>query len=66
MYKNEEFVGAAIRQSGIPREQLFLTSKWAAIGGDDVRAELSKTLEKVRTPRPQSWARPGLARETQE
>jgi 2,5-diketo-D-gluconate reductase A len=28
LYKNERSVGAAIRRSGIPREEIFVTTKW--------------------------------------
>jgi 2,5-diketo-D-gluconate reductase A len=28
LYRNERSVGAAIRRSGIPREQIFVTTKW--------------------------------------
>lgn len=29
MYSNEEYMGAAVTQSGVPREQLFVTTKLA-------------------------------------
>jgi len=35
MYQNEEAVGRAIRDSGIPREEIFLTTK---LWNDDIRA----------------------------
>ena len=35
VYKNEEAVGEAIKESGIPREELFITTK---LWNDDVRA----------------------------
>ena len=28
LYRNERSVGAAIRRSGIPREEIFVTTKW--------------------------------------
>src|SRR6185436_20123331 len=39
IYGNEESVGAAIRKSGIPREQIFVTTKlWNEHHGDPIRA----------------------------
>src|SRR3982751_1274200 len=35
-YGNEEAVGRAIKRSGVPREELFVTTKlWLADAGDD-------------------------------
>lgn len=47
-YANEANVGEAIRQSGIAREDLYLTTKFDHIGNESVEAELAKSLEKVR------------------
>ncbi|CDZ97194.1 Aldo/keto reductase family proteins [Phaffia rhodozyma] len=47
IYKNEESVGDAIRQSGLHRKELYLTSKFANIDGDDVRTEFNKSLAKL-------------------
>ncbi len=46
-YKNEKSVGEAIKQSGIPREKLFVTSKlWNTERGyDKTIAAFNKTLE---------------------
>ena len=46
-YKNQEFVGRAIKDSGIPRENLFLTSKvwWTNLKKRDVFEACYKTLE---------------------
>ena len=39
-YYNEEGVGNAVRRSGVPREQLFLTTKvWISNAGDEGRHE---------------------------
>ncbi|TFY81114.1 hypothetical protein EWM64_g2898 [Hericium alpestre] len=45
-YSNEEQVGAALRESGIPREELFVTTK---LGPDHehVRERLDESLEKL-------------------
>jgi diketogulonate reductase-like aldo/keto reductase len=48
MYGNEESVGAAIRASGIPREQVFVTTKlWNSEHGNPERA-LDISLRKLR------------------
>lgn len=39
IYKNEEGVGQAIAQSGIPREEIFLTTK---LWNDDIRAKKAR------------------------
>lgn len=50
-YRNEQEVGAALKASGIPRDQLFLTSKlWNdRRRPEDVRAALDKTLAELDT-----------------
>jgi diketogulonate reductase-like aldo/keto reductase len=48
MYGNEESVGAAIRKSGIPREQIFVTTKlWNSDHGKPGRA-LEASLHKLK------------------
>lgn len=49
IYKNEEGVGRAIAKSGIPREELFITTKlWNSDqGADSARAALDTSLEKL-------------------
>jgi diketogulonate reductase-like aldo/keto reductase len=48
MYGNEESVGAAIRRSGIPREQIFVTTKlWNSDHGNPERA-LDTSLRKLK------------------
>lgn len=48
-YQNEEAVGAAVRKSGIPREEIFVTTKiWVADFGDDkTPAAIERSLEKL-------------------
>jgi diketogulonate reductase-like aldo/keto reductase len=69
-YRNETSVGKAIRESGIPREEIFLTTKFYP-GGKDARVEAEKSLERLGTEYldlylihwPQSgptWAWPGM------
>jgi diketogulonate reductase-like aldo/keto reductase len=69
-YGNEASVGKAIRESGIPREEIFLTTKFYP-GGKDARVEAEKSLERLGTEYldlylihwPQggpTWAWPGM------
>ncbi|HSK67976.1 MAG TPA: aldo/keto reductase [Candidatus Limnocylindria bacterium] len=52
MYYNEEMVGAAVKESGVPREEVFITTKLA----NDVRGyretmdSLDESLRKLGTP----------------
>lgn len=45
-YRNERGVGAALRRSGLPREQVFLTTKWLPVRRGPV-AELQRSLERL-------------------
>ncbi len=49
MYENEEAVGEAIRESGIPREEIFLTTKlWNADHGyDNALAAFDESLKRL-------------------
>ncbi len=51
LYENEEDVGRAIRESGIPREDFFITSKLAryALGYENTKREFETTLKKLGT-----------------
>lgn len=50
-YFNEEGVGEAIAESGVPRDQLFLTTKiWISNGGyEQAKASIDESLRKLRT-----------------
>lgn len=50
-YYNEEGVGNAINQCGIPREELFITTKiWISNGGfEKAKASIEESLKKLRT-----------------
>lgn len=50
-YFNEEGVGAAITECGVPREELFLTDKvWISNGGyEKAKAAIDASLKKLRT-----------------
>jgi diketogulonate reductase-like aldo/keto reductase len=47
MYGTEEEVGAAIKDAGIPREELFITNK-VAQGIDDIPAAINQSLKKMK------------------
>lgn len=48
-YGNEEAVGRAVRASGIPRDEIFVTTKlWIQVPGEDnARAAFERSLERV-------------------
>jgi diketogulonate reductase-like aldo/keto reductase len=46
MYRNEQSVGAALGRSGLPREQVFVTTKLMP-ARTSARAELEKSLERL-------------------
>lgn len=50
-YGNEEAVGRAVEKSGVPRDQLFLTTKvWITNGGyEKAKASIEESLRKLRT-----------------
>lgn len=69
-YRNEASVGKAIRESGVPRDEIFLTTKFRP-DGKDARVEAEKSLERLGADYldlylvhwPQSgptWAWPGM------
>ena len=51
IYGNEEAVGRAVEKSGVPREELFLTTKvWICNGGyEKAKASIDESLRKLRT-----------------
>ena len=50
-YGNEEAVGSAIQKCGVPREQLFLTTKvWISNAGyERAKASIDRSLQKLKT-----------------
>lgn len=48
-YRNEDAVGEAIKQSGVPREQLFITTKlWVSDAGyEKAKAAFDRSLERL-------------------
>jgi diketogulonate reductase-like aldo/keto reductase len=51
IYNNEQFVGAALKESGLPRNELFITTKiWNDnMYWDDLVESLDESLEKLQT-----------------
>src|SRR5438128_9190661 len=45
-YRNEEGVGRGLRESGIPRDQVFITTKFAPSRRDPV-VELERSLDRL-------------------
>jgi diketogulonate reductase-like aldo/keto reductase len=71
-YGNEQSVGTALRESGVPREQVFITTKFYP-GGKDPAAEAEQSLRRLGLDQvdlyiihwPQggpTWAWPGMER----
>ena len=48
MYKNEDSVGKALKEKGLPRSDLYITTKYA---GGDIRGTLETSLKEVRIRR---------------
>jgi 2,5-diketo-D-gluconate reductase A len=55
MYGNEEEVGSAVRDSGLPRQDVFLTSKLRAGDAGRERAELTRSLRALGTDHLDLW-----------
>jgi 2,5-diketo-D-gluconate reductase A len=45
-YRNEASVGAAVARSGLPREQVFVTTKWLPVGRGPLEA-IERSLERL-------------------
>src|SRR5580704_17598513 len=45
-YRNEASVGAAVARSGMPREQVFVTTKWLPVGRGPLEA-IERSLERL-------------------
>jgi 2,5-diketo-D-gluconate reductase A len=55
MYANEDEVGHAIRDSGLPREEVFLTSKLRATEAGQERSALAESLRALGTDHLDLW-----------
>lgn len=66
MYGNEEAVGAGIAASGLPRSDIFLTTKvwWTDLAPDALRASAEASLQRLGTPYADlvliHWPAPGM------
>ncbi len=51
VYENEEYVGKAVRENGIPRKEIFLTSKvWKTnLGYEKTKKSFEESLERLQT-----------------
>jgi diketogulonate reductase-like aldo/keto reductase len=48
MYRNEAEVGKALRESGLAREDIFITTKFSGLGGLDIETSIANSLKNVR------------------
>ena len=66
MYGNEDAVGAGIAASGVPRHEIFLTTKlwWTELAPDALRASAEASLARLATPYADlvliHWPAPGM------
>ena len=49
LYNNEDFVGEGIAESGVPREDVFITTKVMKCNFSCARASLMESMKKLRT-----------------
>jgi len=47
MYLNEAEAGQAIRESGLSRTDIFVTTKYSGLGGLDIETSIQDSLRKV-------------------
>ena len=48
MYGNEEEAGRAVRESGLAREDVFITTKYSRSNGLDIETSIHNSLKNVR------------------
>ena len=48
-YRNEEEAGIAVRESGLARNEIFITTKYSGLNGLDIETSIQNSLKKVRT-----------------
>lgn len=46
-YRNEAEAGQAIRESGLARDDIFVTTKYSGLGGLDIETSIQDSLRKV-------------------
>ena len=49
-YRNETEAGIAIRESGLKREEIFVTTKYSGVDGLDVQTSIKNSLKNVCIP----------------
>lgn len=47
-YRNEVETGIAIRESGLKRDEIFVTTKYSGVDGLDVQTSIRNSLKNVR------------------
>jgi hypothetical protein len=47
-YLNEEEAGIAVRESGLARNEIFITTKYSGLNGLDIESSIQDSLKKVR------------------
>ena len=52
MYGNEEEAGKAVRESGLARKEVFITTKYSGMNGLDIETSIHNSLKKVRYTTP--------------
>jgi diketogulonate reductase-like aldo/keto reductase len=50
MYGNEEEAGRAVRESGLARKDVFITTKYSGSNGLDIETSIHNSLKNVRCP----------------
>jgi len=47
VYRNEEQVGQAIKEGGLARKDLWITTKWSGVDDKDAQVSINESLEKL-------------------
>jgi diketogulonate reductase-like aldo/keto reductase len=55
MYRNEEEVGKALRESGLARKDVYITTKYSGSNGLDIQTSIHNSLKMVRPSNPLSF-----------
>jgi hypothetical protein len=50
MYRNEQEAGIAIRDSGLKREEIYVTTKYSGMDGLDIHTSIRNSLKNVSVP----------------
>jgi hypothetical protein len=50
MYRNEEEVGRALRESGLARRDVYITTKYSGLNGLDIETSIHNSLKMVCAP----------------